>query len=282
MCNCSTNTQFIRPILISASGKSIFNYGEDKMVRVAVVGCTGKLGGMIIKDSLHKSDIEVCYAIARKGNKYVGHNMSELLGNNIDLQIIDDIELAQECDVFIDCTNADAFIENNYVKYEVMNKPLVIATTAFSEADMEKIKHLSAKVPVFITGNFSVALHDFIETLKFAAKRIRTDTDVQIIEYHHNEKKDAPSGTSLMIRDALIALNNCLEEKDIKICSVRGGNIFGEHEVIFANCNDEVITFKHSVSSRETFAMGAISVLSWIVIQPNGLYNMDNFCFVPH
>lgn len=204
--------------------------------------------------------------------------MSELLGNDVDLQIIDDIELAQECDVFIDCTNADAFIKNNYAKYEKMNKPLVIATTAFSDCDMDKIRYLATKLPVFITGNFSVALHNFIQTLKFAVKRISEDTDIQIAEYHHNEKKDAPSGTSIMIRDALLASNNRLKQENINICSVRGGNIFGKHEVIFANCKDEVVTFTHSVSSREPFAMGAIDVLNWIVTRPGGLYTMDDFC----
>ena len=134
------------------------------------------------------------------------------------------------------------------------------------------------QLPVFMTGNFSIALHDFIETLKFAAKRISKDTDVQIVEYHHNQKKDAPSGTALMIRDALVTANSRLNEKNINICSIRGGNIFGEHEVIFANCKDEVITFKHQVSSRETFADGAIEVSCWLVKQENGMYTMDDFC----
>ncbi len=248
------------------------------MVRAAVVGCTGKLGKMIIKDAFFRTDIEVRYAIARKGNPHVGNNMYELIGKSGDLVIIDDIELAKNCDVFIDCTNADAFINNNFEKYRTMKKPLVIATTAFSDSDIEKINLLSTNVPVFMTGNFSIALHNFIETLIFAVKRISIDTDVQVVEYHHNEKKDVPSGTAVMIRDALIKANPRFRQEDINICSVRGGNIFGEHEVIFANCKDEVVTYKHSVSSREAFAEGAIEVLIWLVTQTNGLYNMDDFC----
>jgi len=203
------------------------------MVRAAVVGCTGKLGKMIIKDALLRTDIEVCYAIARKGNPHVGNNMYELIGKSGDLVIVDDIE---------------------------------------------KINLLSTIVPVFMTGNFSIALHNFIETLIFAVKRISIDTDVQVVEYHHNEKQDVPSGTAIMIRDALIKANPRFRKEDINICSVRGGNIFGEHEVIFANCKDEVVTYKHSVSSREAFAEGAIEVLIWLVTQTNGLYNMDDFC----
>jgi len=82
----------------------------------------------------------------------------------------------------------------------------------------------------------------------------------------------------LMIRDALVAANARLTAESINICSIRGGNIFGEHEVIFANCKDEVITFKHQVSSRETFADGAVEVSRWLVKQENGMYNMDDFC----
>ena len=247
-------------------------------IKIAIVGCTGKLGKAIMKTVFSRTDIKVCYAIARKGNPYVGRKITELTGINSDLAIIDDIESAVDCDVFIDCTSADAFMNNNYEKYEKMGKALVIATTAFSDSDMEKIQKLSVKFPVFISGNFSIALYRFIETLKFAAERISPDTDVQIVEYHHNQKKDAPSGTAIMIKNALLSANKRLMDKDVDICSVRGGNIFGEHEVIFANCKDEVVTFRHNVSSREPFADGAIEVMKWIVPQSNGLYDMDDFC----
>lgn len=248
------------------------------MIRMAIVGCTGKLGSAIMKNALNRKDVEVSYAVARKGNQFVGQTISELVGGNFDLPIIDDIETAKDCDIFIDCTNAETFMKDSYFKYEKMGKALVIATTAFSVDDIEKISKLAANIPVFMAGNFSIALHDFIETLKFYAKRISLDTDIQIVEYHHNQKKDAPSGTALMIKDALLDANKKISGEKVNICSMRGGNIFGEHEVIFANCKDEVVTFKHSVSSRETFADGAIEVSVWTAKQTNGLYNMDDFC----
>ena len=249
------------------------------MTNIAIVGCTGKLGSAIINKILNRKDVALQYAIARKGNAAVGQDISVILGGKErNITVIDDILDAKDCDVFIDCTNADAFMKNNLPKYQAINKPVVIATTAFSEDDLQEIRMLSEQVPVFMTGNFSIALHDFIETLKFAAKRISTDTDVQIVEYHHNQKKDAPSGTAIMIRDALMEVNPVLTSEKINICSVRGGNIFGEHEVIFANCNDEVMTYKHQVSSRETFANGAIETAIWTTKQNVGLYNMDDFC----
>lgn len=248
------------------------------MIKIAIVGCTGKLGSAIMKSALKSTDVEVCYAIARKGNQFVGKSISELIGGKCDLSIIDDIEAATDCDIYIDCTNAETFMNNSYSKYEKMQKPLIIATTAFTKEDIEKIVLLATNIPVFMSGNFSVALHDFIETIKFYARRISPDTDVQIVEYHHNQKKDAPSGTSLMIKDALLDANNTISKDKISICSIRGGNIFGEHEVIFANCKDEVVTFKHQVSSREPFADGAIEMSKWIIKQAKGLYGMDDFC----
>ncbi len=81
-----------------------------------------------------------------------------------------------------------------------------------------------------------------------------------------------------MIKNALLSANKRLVDKDINICSIRGGNLFGEHEVIFANCKDEVVTFRHKVSSREPFADGAIEVMIWMASQSCGLYDMDDFC----
>ncbi len=247
------------------------------MVRVAIVGCTGKLGSVIMKNALNRKDIEVKYAIARKGNQFVGRTISELVAGTCDLPIIDDIETAKDCDIFIDCTNAETFMKDSYFKYAEMGKALVIATTAFTDEDMEKISKLAADIPVFMAGNFSIALHDFIQTLKCYVKGISLDTDIQIVEYHHNQKKDAPSGTALMIKDALLEANEKLSEEKVNICSIRGGNIFGDHEVIFANSKDEIVTFRHRVSSRETFADGAIEISVWTTKQTNGLYNMDDF-----
>ncbi len=205
------------------------------MLKIAVVGCTGKLGSAIMKNILNREDVKLSCAVARKGNQFVGKYISEIIGGSNDLRIIDDIEMAKDSDVFIDCTNAESFMSNSYSKYEKMQKPIVIATTAFTTEYKKKIDELAIHIPIFMTGNFSIALHDFIETLKFAVKRVSDDTDIQIVEYHHNQKKDAPSGTALMIKEALINANNKINSDKINICSIRGGNIFGEHEVIFAN-----------------------------------------------
>ncbi len=248
------------------------------MLKIAVVGCTGKLGSAIIKKIINSDNAELSYAVARQGNQFAGHKVTELIGEPCELTIIDNIENAVDCDVFIDCTNAENFMGQSFLKYKKMAKPLIIATTAFSDEDIKIITESASYFPVFMEGNFSIELHNFIETLKFAARNVSSDTDIQIIEYHHNQKKDAPSGTAIMIKQALVGANPHLNTDAIKICSVRAGNIFGEHEVIFANSSDEVVTFKHKASSRDCFATGAIEVAMWLSNKKSGFYNMDDFC----
>ena len=121
------------------------------MIKIAIVGCTGKLGSSIMRNALKSSDVEVCYAIARKGDHFVGKSISDLIGGKSDLMIIDDIESSNDCDIYIDCTNAETFMNNSYSKYEKMRKPLIVTTTAFSVDDIEKIKLLATDIPVFIT-----------------------------------------------------------------------------------------------------------------------------------
>lgn len=250
------------------------------MIKIALVGCTGKLGSMIAKTIYAQTDFELKYAIGRKGNQHIEKDISVILGGQTrGLPIIDNINRAIDCDVFIDCTNSETFILNNLPKYLYTKKPVLIATTGFSTDDLLKIKALSFNVPVMISGNYSIALHYFVESLKLAAKRISIDTDVQIVEFHHNEKKDAPSGTAIMIQNALISANPRLSKVNVNICSVRGGNIFGEHQVIFANCRDEIIEYKHKVSSRDAFSHGAVEAAGWLIKQKAGYYTMDDFCY---
>ena len=245
-------------------------------MNIAVVGCTGKLGSTIIRCAIGKENVVISHAIARPGNRFVGSDVSELIGEGMHLTVTDDIEAATSCDLFIDCTNADAFMRNNFSKYKICGKPLIIATTAFSDEDMAAIRELSTEFPIFISGNFSIVLHRFIVALRTFAVGVDADTDVRILEYHHNQKLDAPSGTAQMLRDVLMEASPHIRSVDIS--SVRVGKIFGTHEVVFANGENEVVTFSHRVSARETFAEGALSIADWLFGRKCGLYGMDDFC----
>lgn len=212
---------------------------------------------------------------------FVGKKVSEITGTAHDIKIIDDIQIAAACDVVIDCTTADVFLEQNLPKYQQLQKPLVLAATAFHAQDMEILRKLALSIPIFMTGNFSITLHQFLETLAFAASRITPDTDIRILEYHHNHKKDAPSGTAFLIRNTLIKANPDLAAANIPICSIRGGNIFGEHEVLFVTQSDEIVTFRHSVSSRKPFADGAIEAALWLTKKPinSQIYHMEHLLY---
>ena len=149
------------------------------------------------------------------------------------------------------------------------------------------MKAASEKVAVFFSRNMSLGINLLISLCRRAAAALGTDFDIEIIEKHHNKKLDAPSGTALMIADAISegeehpyvydrhAVRRQRERGEIGLHAVRGGTIVGEHEVLFCG-KDEVITLSHSASSREVFATGALRAAHFMVGKSAGFYNMDN------
>ena len=165
--------------------------------------------------------------------------------------------------------------------------PAVICTTGFSEAQVQQIKDASEKIPVFYSGNMSLGINVLIELSKMAAKAL-AGFDIEIIEKHHHRKLDAPSGTAMMIADAVSevagdteyvydrhAYRKKRDPKEIGIHSVRGGTIVGEHEVLFAG-HDEVITISHQAQSRGVFAAGAVNAAVFLKDKPAGMYDMSD------
>ncbi len=165
---------------------------------------------------------------------------------------------------------------------------LVVATTGHTEEEKELMREYSLSVPVFFSGNMSIGINLLIELAKTAARTLGESFDVEIIEKHHNQKLDAPSGTALMIADALSeereeteytydrhAARAKREPKEIGIHSIRGGTIVGEHEVIFAG-NQEIVSLTHTATSREIFANGALKAAIYMTGKPAGLYNMSD------
>lgn len=167
--------------------------------------------------------------------------------------------------------------------------PAVIATTGLSEDDRRLIREASQEVPVFYSANMSVGVSLLTELAKKAAAVLSDDFDIEIVEMHHNQKIDAPSGTALMLADAVSSVRPEKPEyvydrhaqrkkrgkNEIGIHSVRGGTVTGEHEVIFAG-PDEVVTLHHSAASRRVFASGAINAARFVSRQRPGLYSMSD------
>lgn len=198
---------------------------------------------------------------------------------------------------FADCPAADAVIDFSNpaaleaeLAYVTAHKlPLVLCTTGLSDQQMAAVKQAAQVVPVFFSSNMSLGVAVLSALTKKAAAVLGDTFDIEIVEMHHNQKVDAPSGTALMLADAAKAGLSYEPEytydrhtrrqkrgkQEIGIASLRGGTVVGEHSVYFAG-EQEVITLSHSAGSRSVFASGALTAAAFIVGKPAGLYSMEN------
>lgn len=195
--------------------------------------------------------------------------------------------VAEQADVLIDFSHPSA-LRGVLAAAIHRQLPAVIATTGLDDAQIAAIRETAAKIPVFFSSNMSVGVAVLAALTKKAAAVLGGDFDVELVEMHHNRKLDAPSGTALMLADAARqGLAHPVEyvydrhdrrqqraPEEIGISSVRGGNIVGEHQVIFAG-GDEVLTLTHRAQSRTIFAAGALRAAAFLAEQPVGLYTMD-------
>ncbi len=231
---------------------------------------------------------EIIQAVKKQeGIKIVcGFDLNE--NNEYDFPIYNNLSnITQKVDVIIDFSSPVATFE--ILKYATENKiPTVIATTGFSKEQLEEIKELSTKIPIFRSANMSLEINLVANVLQKIAKVLK-ESDIEITETHHNQKVDSPSGTAILLADAI---NQAFEEKkeynfdrmqkrekrsknEIGFSSIRGGNIVGEHTVQFFGEN-ETLEITHRAYSRQVFAEGALKAAKFLVEQPTGLYNMED------
>ena len=197
--------------------------------------------------------------------------------------------LPEKPDVIIDFSHPSAL--DSLIGYALSTgTPLVLATTGYSDEQIEKIKKSSEQIPVFFTFNMSLGINLLVELAKKATAVLGDQFDIEIVEKHHNQKIDAPSGTAIMLANAVNdTLDNKMkytydrhsqrkkrEKNEIGIHSIRGGTIVGEHDVIFAG-RDEVITLSHQASSKEVFAVGSVNAAIFMNGKKKGLYTMADF-----
>lgn len=195
-------------------------------------------------------------------------------------------------DVIIDFSHISVL--NDLIDYATKHKiPVILATTGYSQAQKLIIEKAATKIPIFYTANMSIGVNLLCALASKAAAMLGEDFDVEIIEKHHNQKIDAPSGTALMLANAVNSQFNDdysyeydrhskrikRPKNEIGIHSVRGGTIVGEHDVIFAG-NDEVITLSHSAASKEIFAVGAVRAAEFIIGKASGLYDMNDILHI--
>lgn len=246
------------------------------MIRVIMHGCNGKMGQVITGICKEDAELEIVAGIDVVDNRNNGY---PVFTNISDCQV--------EADVIIDFAAAAAV--DNLLDYAVEKQiPVVLCTTGLSPEQLNRVSICAEKVAILKSANMSLGINTLLKLLKDAANVFApAGYDIEIVEKHHNQKVDAPSGTALALADAINdARENAYEyvydrsqvrqkreKKEIGISAVRGGTIVGEHEVIFAGI-DEVIEFKHTAYSKSVFAKGAVEAAKYLAGKPSGLYDM--------
>ncbi|MDR0723908.1 MAG: 4-hydroxy-tetrahydrodipicolinate reductase [Endomicrobium sp.] len=250
-------------------------------MKIVVCGAAGRMGQTIVNLIKEDSSLEVLAALEHEGSKAIG------TGDPVISSVSNLEKFLDKADVIIDFTNPESSL-STLIFASKYNVPIVIGTTGFTIEQKQKIKKISEKVPVVLSPNMSVGVNILFKLVKEAAEKM-ADFDVEILELHHNKKKDAPSGTAAKLAEiAASARGKNIEDvavygrhgvafartkDEIGVLSVRAGDIVGDHTVYFAG-QGERIELTHRASSRDTFAAGALRAAKWVVKQNSGLYDM--------
>lgn len=245
------------------------------MLKVIVNGCFGKMGRVLTKCIEQDPDLELVCGVSPSQKEKTSFKVFSTMS-----------DISKKCDVIIDFSHHLAL--DDVLSYALNTKtPLVIATTGYNEEELNKIKDASNIIPIFHSSNMSLGVNVLLKLVREATKLL-DDFDIEVIEKHHNKKVDAPSGTAVMIANAVKDVLPTIEynygrygreakrnQNEIGIHAIRGGTIVGEHNVIYAG-HDEVVELKHIAQSKDIFAKGSITAAKYLVNQNPGYYNMDN------
>ncbi|MGD9637569.1 MAG: 4-hydroxy-tetrahydrodipicolinate reductase [Alphaproteobacteria bacterium] len=259
-------------------------------MKIGITGCRGKMGLELLKLLVADKDIEVTGGLEKDNSGYIGSGILDfIIGKNKEIKIAKSpLELFEISDVVIDFTEASASVEYARIASETKTA-LVIGTTGLNEEQIAEIKEYSDKTPILKAANMSLGINLLQALVKKTAHLLGDDFDIEILEMHHNQKKDAPSGTALSLGEAAASglgsvltdvttnydRNGVRKKGSIGFASMRGGDVVGEHDVIFAGLGERVI-LSHKATSRVIFAKGAIRAAKWLKGQSNGLYDMSD------
>ena len=233
------------------------------MIKLGIAGACGKMGRRIFELAALDKDLEVALALEKKGTPLIGKELGRLkVSSNLDGLFL--------VDVLVDFTLPEATDEHlDYAaKYR---KALVLGTTGLIDAQKSKVEDISKIIPIVFTPNMSIGVNVLFSILPEIAKKLGSDYSVEIVEAHHKAKKDAPSGTAKKMAELIAQAT----KKDIPMHSIRLGDIFGDHTIIFCG-NSERIEIKHQAHSRDLFVVGALKAAKWISQKPAGLYSMQD------
>ena len=266
---------------------------ENKQsINVGVIGAGGRMGRMLIEAVQENPQTTLNAAIERQGSSLVGADAGEVAAiGRLDVQIVDDLKaVINDIDVLIDFS-LPAATEQNMQICAANKVALVIGTTGFNEQQEQVLKDASKQIAIVYAGNYSTGVNLSLKLLGMAAKAFGNDADVEVIEAHHKHKIDAPSGTAYMMAEAVAeARGQNLKDVavygregqtgerkagSIGIHAIRGGEIIGDHTVMFI-ADGEVVEITHRARARMTFAAGAVRAATWVIKQEVGQYNMQD------
>ncbi|WP_296176648.1 4-hydroxy-tetrahydrodipicolinate reductase [Psychrobacter sp. UBA2769] len=266
---------------------------ENKQsINVGVIGAGGRMGRMLIEAVQENPQTTLNAAIERQGSSLVGADAGEVAAiGRLDVQIVDDLKaVINDIDVLIDFSLPDATEQNMQIC--AANKvAMVIGTTGFNEQQEQVLTEASKQIAIVYAGNYSTGVNLSLKLLGMAAKAFGNDADVEVIEAHHKHKIDAPSGTAYMMAEA-VAEARGQNLKDVAVYgregqtgerkagtigihAIRGGEIIGDHTVMFI-ADGEVVEITHRARARMTFAAGAVRAATWVIKQEVGQYNMQD------
>ncbi len=246
------------------------------MTKIILCGANGKMGHVIQSVVSGRDDCEIVAGVDLNttGDAFPIYSS------------FDDVK--EKADVIIDFSNP-ALLDSLLAYSKKTKTPVVIATTGYDDAQKKEIENAAKTTAVFFTYNMSMGINLLATLAKKATAVLGSDFDIEIVEKHHNQKIDAPSGTALMLADAICeeidgsmkyeydrhSKREKRSKNEIGIHSVRGGTIVGEHEIIFAG-RDEIITLSHSARSKEIFAVGAVNAAVFMAGKESGMYSMKD------
>jgi 4-hydroxy-tetrahydrodipicolinate reductase len=261
------------------------------MIRAVLVGAAGRMGQAIIRAASDASDIVITGAVSSEASPHLGRDAGELAGSRpLDVAVTSDLAAAlTAADVVIDFSNPKA-TEEHVAACRAARKPLLVGTTGHGSAMSYVFERAAREIALLVTPNTSLGITVLLELARAAAAVLPRDFDAEIIEAHHRMKKDAPSGTALALGAAVasgrggqltdIAVMDrqggaARRGGDIGFAVVRGGDLVGEHTVLFAGDGEE-LTLTHRAGDRSIFARGALRAAAWLTVQPPGRYAMGD------
>lgn len=258
------------------------------MIRIAVAGASGRMGRALVEGLAGHPEATLSVALEAPGSPAIGEDAGAAVGRSTGVAISADLDALAGADVLIDFTRPEGTLAHLAVcrRYGVR---AVIGTTGFDAAGKKAIEEAAHVVPLVMAPNFSVGINLLLQLLDTAARALGDGYDVEVIEAHHRHKVDAPSGTALRLGEVVAHalgrdLRTCAvygregitgerDPRSIGFATVRGGDVVGDHTVLFAGTGER-IELTHKASSRATFAEGALRAACWLMGRPAGAYDM--------